>query len=405
MAGNNKGSRRRFGAVRQLPSGRWQVRYPDPQTGKLRPDDRTYPTKRDAEVALSTVEADITRQEWTDPDAGKVNFKVYADSWVAEHPKLADRTRDLYEGLLRLHLAPTFAGKDLRDIKEPHVRTWRKARLDAGTGPVTVAKAYRLLRAILNTAVDDGLIKRNPCRIKGGGDESSPERPTLTVSQVYALSDRITPRYRALVLLAAFTSLRFGELAGLRKGDIDLDRRIIRVRRAQSELRNGSLPVKAPKSAAGVRQVAFPESIAPEVKRHLEWFAERDDDGLVFVGPQGGRLRRNNFNRVWKRAFVGSRVPYVHFHDLRHTGNTIAASTGASLKELMGRMGHASTRAAMIYQHRTDERDREIADAMDREIKRKRSGKRAKAADRGQAASESGDANGGASGTNLARGL
>ena len=89
------------------------------------------------------------------------------------------------------------------------VRRWRKKLLDSGTSPITTAKAYRFLRAVMNTAVDDGLIKRNPCRIKGAGTEDSPERPVLTVTQVYALADAVGLRYRALILLAAFTSLRW----------------------------------------------------------------------------------------------------------------------------------------------------------------------------------------------------
>ena len=92
-----------------------------------------------------------------------------------------------------------------------------------------MAKAYRLLKAIMNTAVDDGRIRRNPCRIKGASQETSPERPVLTVAQVYALAEAIDRRYRALVLLAAFGSLRWGELAALRRSDIDLTNRTIRV--------------------------------------------------------------------------------------------------------------------------------------------------------------------------------
>ena len=99
------------------------------------------------------------------------------------------------------------------------MRRWRKNLLDAGVSPVTVAKAYRLLKAIFNTAVDDGLIRRNPCRIKGAGMERSPERPVLTIGQVYALAEATGPRYRALVLLAVLGSLRWGELAALRRCD------------------------------------------------------------------------------------------------------------------------------------------------------------------------------------------
>lgn len=104
---------------------------------------------------------------------------------------------------------------------------------------MTLAKAYRLLKAILNTAVDDGLIRRNPCRIRGAGQEKSPERPILTIRQVYDLADASGGRYRALVLLAAFGSLRWGELAALRRCDVDVQARTVRVARQLNEQRGG----------------------------------------------------------------------------------------------------------------------------------------------------------------------
>jgi integrase len=120
------------------------------------------------------------------------------------------------------------------------VRRWRKHLLDAGVGPVTVAKAYRLLKAILNTVVDDGLIRRNPCRIKGAGQEESPERP-VTMRQVFDLADAFDRRYRALVLLAVFCSLRWGELAALRRRHIDLALGTVRIQESVVELTDGSL--------------------------------------------------------------------------------------------------------------------------------------------------------------------
>lgn len=98
---------------------------------------------------------------------------------------------------------------------------------------------------------------------------------------------------------------------------------------------------------------------------HLQRFAEPGPDGRLFVGPKGATPRRNNFNAIWRKAVLGAGVATdLRFHDLRHTGNTLAAATGASLRELMSRMGHASSRAALIYQHATADRDRAIADAL-----------------------------------------
>jgi integrase len=129
---------------------------------------------------------------------------------------------------------------------------------------------------------------------------------------------------------------------------------------------------KKPKSAAGVRRVALPEVLLPDLRWHLEKFAEPGPQGLVFVGPRGGPLRRHGFRKRWLRALANAGVQPVHFHDLRHTGNTLAASTGASTRELMTRMGQSSSRAALIYQHATSERDRLIADAINLQVMRMR---------------------------------
>ncbi|MFI5064514.1 MAG: tyrosine-type recombinase/integrase [Streptosporangiales bacterium] len=265
---------------------------------------------------------------------------------------------------MRLHLVPTFGALAVQDIAEARVRRWRKNLLDDGVGPVTVAKAYRLLKAILNTAVDDGLIRRNPCRIKGGGQERSPERPVLTMRQVFDLADAFDPRYRALVLLAVFCSLRWGELTALRRRHIDLASGTLCIQESVVELTDGSLVTGPPKSLAGRRVVSIPAALMPEIISHLEDFTAFGEDALVFTGPKNAQLRRSNFSRAWRNATTAADLTGFHFHDLRHTGNTLAGAAGASLRELMERMGHSTTRAALIYQHRTSERDKLIADAM-----------------------------------------
>lgn len=107
--------------------------------------------------------------------------------------------------------------------------------------------------------------------------------------------------------------------------------------------------------------VTFPAEILPDLTYHLAHYAVCGRSGLVFVGPKGGRLRRNNFNPIWRVACVAAGVPDAHFHDLRHTGGTLAATTGATIKEIVKRLGHSSPRAAMIYQHATMDRDKAIA--------------------------------------------
>ena len=136
-----------------------------------------------------------------------------------------------------------------------------------------------------------------------------------------------------------------------------------------SQLDSGEQRTKGPKSMAGTRTVALPAGILPELRQHLEAFAEPGQDGRLFIGPKGATPKRGNFHRLWRKALESANVSTtLHLHDLRHTGGTMTARTGATLKEIMARLGQSSTRAAMIYQHATSERDREIAEALNRMI-------------------------------------
>jgi integrase len=371
-------TKRRFGRVRQLRSGRWQARYAGPD-GVDRPAPGTFASKTDADIWLTLKEAEIRSGDWVNPDDGRVSLAEYSGQWIHERPGLRPKTVELYRYLLRKHLMPVLGPIPIADIQPGNVRQWRKHRLDAQVSAVTVAKAYRLLKTILATAADDGVIRRNPCRIKGAGAESASERTVLSVPQVFALGEAVEPRYRALVLLATFTSLRWGELCALRRSDIDLAARTVRVERSLTELQGGGLTFGPPKTEAGRRTVGFPELVSPVLRWHLSCFASDGDEGLVFTGPTGAPLRRGNFRqRVWVPALRSAGLPAVHFHDLRHTGNTLTAAAGANLRELMDRMGHSSTRAALIYLHATDQRQRKIADALGelaaKELKRQRSG-------------------------------
>jgi integrase len=364
--------RRHFGRVRKLPSGRYQVRYPGPD-GRLRTAPETFERKRDAELWLSRKEAEIAKGDWVNPDGGKVTVAAYSEAWV--RPGLRPKTVTLYEGLVKLHIGPTLGELALSAVTPQRIRRWRRELLDRGVGPVTVAKAYRLLRAILNTAVADRLIGTNPCQIPGAGQEKSPERPIATLDQVLAIAANVPERLRLLVLLACFNSLRWGELAGLARRHVQVDTGTMSVDPAMVELSDGSLVFGPPKSEASVRVVTIPAAIIPDLVGHLAEFTGPGPDDLLFVGPKGGPLRRSNFQEHWRKGTAAAGVVGLHFHDLRHTGNTWAAETGATLRDLMDRMGHATTRAALIYLHRFTGRDKVIADALSRMLEdRKRMG-------------------------------
>ena len=188
----------------------------------------------------------------------------------------------------------------------------------------------------------------------------------LTVGQVYALADACGPRYRLMVLLACFGGLRWGELVALRRRDIDTAAAAVRIARQLTEARGQASFFAPPKTAAGRRRVILPGSILAEVQEHLDNYTGASADALLFTSPRGELLRHSNFWRVtWVPAMTATGLTGIHFHDLRHAGNHLVAEAGATLRELMERMGHASSRAALIYLHTTDDRQRTLAEAVD----------------------------------------
>ena len=361
---NSKGRRRRFSAVRQLPSGQWQARYRGPD-GLMYLAEKTFPTKTAAEVWLTRKEAEILDGDWINPEAARSCSLTSAPPGSRNGPAFAPKTITLYRYMLRGHIAPYFAAKTVGEIKEGQVRRWRRKLLDSGKSEVTTAKAYRLLKAILNTAVDDGIIRRNPCRVKGASVEKSPERPVLTVPEVFLLAEAIDQRYAALILLAAFGSLRWGELEALRRKDIDQAVTVVRVERQLTEIPGGGFQFGSPKSDAGQRLVPIPGLIRASIRAQLDRNPNQTGDALVFTSPAGLPLRHTNFRRrFWLPALTAAGLSPIRFHDLRHTGNAFTADAGANLRELMERMGHSTTKAALVYLHSTSTRQQAIADAI-----------------------------------------
>lgn len=302
---------------------------------------KTFRRRGDAERWARQQETRKDQGDLVDPRAGAVPLAEYARRWLPTR-NLRPRTRQLYGHLLSRRIAPTFGA----------------------TSALQAAKAYRLLRAMLNTAVADGLITRNPCCIPGAGRERSPERPLVEPADVLRLADAIEPRFRSLVLLAAVGGLRVGELLGLQRRDVDLAEATVRVEHQAIELIDGTRIITGPKTDAGRRTVAVPEFVSAALREHLERFTAPDPDAWVFVGDRGNPTRRITLQRSWTAAREATGMTHITLHDLRHAGATLAAWTGASTKELMARLGHSTPRAALRYQHAAQHRDREIADRL-----------------------------------------
>lgn len=298
-----------------------------------------------------------------DPHSGKVLFRDFANDWLASRPDLRPRSARQYRSLLDRHLIPTFGGQPIAEVSPSQVRTWYSGVVARKT-PGAATSAYRLLRAIFNTALHDELLARSPCRIAGAGADRAVERPKLTRDEVQALTDGVPEKLKAAVTLAAWGALRRGEVLALRRKDVDPLRSLVRVERAQVELNNGTVLFADPKTDAGIRSVHLPEQAMRVITCHLAAHVGAGPDSLLFTGRGGVPLRSKTLAAAFGKARASCGLPHVRFHDLRHFSLTMAAATGASTKELMRRGGHASPAAALRYQHATEDRDKAIAEAL-----------------------------------------
>lgn len=369
--------RRTFGRLRKLPSGRYQASYLGPD-GQLHTAPRTFAAKVDAEGWLADRRREIDRELWN-PGAGQeakrrpeVLFGDYAAEWLETRTvkgrPLRPRTREHYRQLLDRHILPTFGKKPLRSITPDMVDKWYAKT--APNTPTLRAHAYSLLRTIFESARKsrDRLIEVNPCLIDGAGSTDRKIKPKpLTPEQLAVLVNAMPEQYRLMVLLASWCALRFGELVELRRKDVDLDDQVVKVRRAAVRV-DGGWVVGDPKSDAGRRDVAMPPHIIAIAERHLAQHTGPQQTALLFPAKSGGHLQPSTLYRHFYKARDAAKRPDLRWHDLRHSGAVFAAMTGATLKELMDRLGHSSPGAALRYQHSAAGRDKAIAAALSRMV-------------------------------------
>ncbi|MEV6345022.1 hypothetical protein [Actinoplanes sp. NPDC051851] len=190
--------------------------------------------------------------------------------------------------MFTLHIDPHLGRMALGAVLPTTIRAWRRKLLDGGTPEPQAVKAYALLRAVFNTAIrEDEIIRQNPCRIPGYDRYHTPERPAATVAQVFALAGAMPSRFRALIVTAALSGLRWGEWP---RCDLDLEAGIVRVARKLAVL-NGRVEFGPPKSAAGVRVMALPAAAVNALTEHMAEFVGVSPESLVFTGSKGQLLR------------------------------------------------------------------------------------------------------------------
>lgn len=375
--------RRDFGTIRKLPSGRYQATFVGPDLARHKAP-VTFEVKDSAIVWLHNEKKLIDRattdnERWLSPveraeearrqaEPGEL-FGEYASRWIDERRNsksepLRALTQKDYRQVLATYLDPTFGRRPIARITRSDVRTWH-ASLSKVT-PRSRTKAYGLLRAIMNSAVDDELISASPVHIRGAGAQvrKRPVEPA-TPAEIELIADNMPARLRAAVWIAAWCALRYGELAELRRKDIDVANHQIKVRRAVT-FPPGGVVVGPPKSDAGYRDVSIPPHVWPIIEEHLTTYVRRGPNSLLFPGEARGHLWHSVMGSHFTKARAAAGRDDLKWHDLRHTGATMAAQVGATTAELQARLGHSTSVAAQLYQHAAKDRDRQIAERLSR---------------------------------------
>jgi integrase len=341
---------------------RYRVEYRDP-LGRHRT--RTFRRRRDAEEFLHRVELDLQGGTWRDPRAAKVALRDRAEAWLAGRHDLRPATRKLYEGILHRHIIPALGDRTIGSIRPEDVRRFVSALLEAGVGARTAAMARQVLGTVLEEAVTDGVLPSNP--VRGAPAPKAPRRElrVITPEELERLLQAMPPRWRPLVELAAWSGLRWGEVAGLQVGDLDLLAGRVHVRRQAVEV-SGAPTVAELKTQAARRVVAIPRFVAESLAQVIP--AGADPRSFVFPSAGGGPLpRRTWMARVWRPALRAAGLEGVRFHDLRHYAAAVAVAAGAHPRALQARLGHTTSRVTLdIYASVLPGLDEELAERLER---------------------------------------
>ncbi|QZE10934.1 tyrosine integrase [Mycobacterium phage Agape74] len=369
MATKKKAATRRgWGKLRVIGSGRIHASYMHDGVRYNAPT--TYDNRMDAEAWLAREHRLIEMEQWTPPAerlakkaVAAITVEEYTKKWIAERD-LAGGTKDLYTTHARKRIYPVLGDTPVVEMTPALVRAWW-----AGMGkeyPTARRHAYNVLRAVMNTAVEDKLLSENPCRIE---QKAAAERDVeaLTPQELDIVASEVFEHYRVAVYILAWTSLRFGELIELRRKDIDDDGETMKLRVRRGAARVGEkIVVGNTKTVRSKRPVAVPPHVAQMIREHMKDRTKmnKGPEALLVTTTQGNRLSKSAFTRSLKKGYAKLGRTDLRIHDLRAVGATLAAQSGATTKELMVRLGHTTPRMAMKYQMASEARDEEIARRM-----------------------------------------
>jgi integrase len=330
----------------------------------------TFSLKMHAESWLVDRKKEIDTALWHPAGAIRpqaVVFSEYSRRWLAERRAkglpLKPGTQEQYRRRLDKYLLPHWGHRELASITTVDVKSWYAGLLP--DAPVQRSCCYRLFRGIMASAYADELIQTDVCRIRGASQSERTHQITpASLSELAVATQAMPPRLQLAVTLSAWLATRFGETTELRRHDVDLNAQVVHIRRAVVHLQSGQFHVGSPKSAAGVRSIAVPPHIIEQTQEHLDNYVAAEPSALLFPvaldRPQE-HLPSWTMFYWWSKARKAAGRDDLRWHDLRHTGAVLAAQTGATLAEIMSRLGHSSPDAALRYQHAGRDRDQELA--------------------------------------------
>jgi integrase len=351
---------------------RWRARY---RAADGRERSKAFTRRVDADRWLRDQVSSLDRGEWVDPVRSRLTFEAFVPTWRSwADGALRPTTHALNVGVLEGRLLPRFGAMPLGRISADDVRAMMADAVAEGRSSSSVRRHVLVLRSVLGLAVEHQRLVVNVAATVRLPAERAREMRTLEHGQVIAIVEAHPEWYRPLVWTAAYTGLRWGELAGLAVDRLDLLHNTIRVDRTLVDVK-GQLSFGPPKTKSGARTLTIPKTVAEVLEPHLA-SEPVQESGLVFPTPSGKPMRRNNFGKVWRQAvkgsdkrrgvFYGTDLETLVFHELRHTAASLSIAAGAHPLTIKERLGHSSISVTMDrYGHLLPAQDEALAEALD----------------------------------------
>lgn len=322
-------------SLERRPSGyvvRWRVDGGSRQ--------RTFKAHKDALSHKAQVESDAAAGRAVDPAHGRQTFGEWWTVWTAGRLNLRSSTLANSASAARTHILPEWSSKRLESIRQPQVQAWVNKLAGSGSAAATVQSAYKDFQQAMSAAVTAKMLRDSPCEGITLPKVERVEMNFLDHTDIRALADAIEPRYRALILLLAYSGLRIGEAAALKPAQVDFKKNTVTVIATATEVQ-GQMEITTPKSKAGRRTIPLPTSVMDELARHMAEFPGRV---YVFEGAQGGILRSRAWSqRYYKPALAKASLSGVRVHDLRHTAISMWIRAGLDLVRIKTWAGHSSS--------------------------------------------------------------